>query len=470
MLAFQIGGSWYQCIARRSFSENLIPALSACILAWAARRYAKSAPVLALHLDSAGLLFFTAMIALTAAGNYFHFARLSWLGFLAATAGLIWVLAGRAYLKHWAPLFLFSLLLLPGAPIAAIDWTGAWLKMTSLRLTIALSSLFIPITAKGNVFFVKGDAFEITTACCGMSMWVGLTFLVLLWQIYHRLTVGRTVSLVFLATCLSLLMNGVRLCITAVVAYWTTQSFALSIHSNLEYLLYPIAAAVLWLCMRRISPNSSKRTAGYFPIPSLSPARKLLFFTLVSALLAIPVVVEQLVCVVEPKRQRAAMPTLVGDWHGTDVVISEAVRKNYTPLDVTLTWRMYTTAAQPPVYALVQQATNLENLHDGYACLVFAGAQPKRIGTVRIPGTLASSGSLFEYTLGNQRSYALFLYQSKAGTAIFPANGVWEQLNLAFLGRLPCRLIELNTAIAGSPEQSVKRLTQFASAFSRQPL
>lgn len=470
VLALEVGSSWLQFLGRRSLSDNLIPILSVGILAWCARNYLKSAPAPRLSLSLAGLILLAAMSALTAAGNYFHFARISWLGFLAMIASSIWVLAGRNYCRYWAPLFLFSLELLPGAPIAALESAGAWLKMASLNLTLSLSSLFIPITARGNVFFVKGDGFEITTACCGLSMWTGMTFVVLLWQLYSRLTMRKLALLLVLSTFLSLAVNGIRLCITALVCYWTNQSLALSIHSNLEYLLFPIALSALWVCMRKIGATTSSETAGLEPAISLSVRKRLFYCISISVLLATPIVVQHFVCVVEPRWQRVAIPIELGGWKGTDVEISAAVRKNYTPLDVKLTWRKYNAPDKPSVYALVQQATNLDNLHDGYACLVFAGAQPQRVGSVKLPGALAPSATLVEYTLRDKRCYALFVYQSKAGTAMFPPSGVWEQLNMAFLGRLPCRLIELNTEVGESPELAVARLSQLASLISQQPL
>lgn len=470
VLALAVASSWLQFLSRRSFNDNLIPILSAGILAWFARSHLKSAPAPRLSLSRAGLILLAAASTLTAAGNYFHFARISWLGFLAMIAASLWVLAGRSYCKYWAPCFLFSLELLPGAPLAAIESAGAWLKMASLNLTLSLSSLFIPITAKGNVFYVKGDGFEITTACCGLSMWAGMTFVVLLWQLYNRLTMHKLALLLLMSTLLSLTMNGVRLCITALVSYWTNQSLALSIHSNLEYLLFPIALLVLSAFMRKIGTTASSEAAGYEPAASLSGKKRLLYCISVSVLLAIPALVQHFVCVVEPMRQRAAIPIELDGWRGTDVEISAAVRKNYTPLDVKLTWRKYSALDKPSVYALVQQATNLDNLHDGYACLVFAGAQPQRVGSVKLPGALAPSATLIEYTLRNQHCYALFVYQSKAGTAMFPPSGIWEQLNMAFLGRLPCRLIELNTAVGNSPELAVERLSQLASLIARQPL
>ncbi len=186
-----------------------------------------------------------------------------------------------------------------------------------------------------------------------------------------------------------------------------------------------------------------------------------------SALIAISFMIPALVACLPSNRDAAPsinLPYELDGWTGTDLKMSKAVARNYRPLDVKLLLRSYKPENKPPVDCVIQEATNIHQVHDLFACLNYSGGKPKRLGTININDIGGShNANLFEYTLHRRKYVALFSYQSKAGSASYPPNGFLEQMRLAVVGRVPCRLMELTTPVAGDRKEAISRLTQLAS-------
>lgn len=255
-LVAQVGQSWWFCISRRAASDNYLIVLAGLVMLFSLRRFWTTQPREAIgQRDLRGLLVLGGASIVCSAGTYFHFSRLYWVGFLIMIAGSVWALAGGRMCKHWLPVFIFSLELIPGSPVEFANSLTSWLKVMSMKVALSIASLFIPIEAHGNFFSVKGYAFEVSNACCGLAMLSGLVFVVLLWQLFRAMPVRKIFLLVALATLLAALLNGVRLCLTALIAYGSSQQVALSVHSNLEIVLFPAAMAILWYVSKRVLPG-----------------------------------------------------------------------------------------------------------------------------------------------------------------------------------------------------------------------
>lgn len=251
-LTFHVLQSWYSCLAQKTVNDVLIPILSIVIINGAVRQYLLKSPPFRFSLDVGGLIFLAAMAAVNCAGNYLHLFRIYWLSFTAMSFGMLWALAGKRYARHWLPVFLFSVELLPGGPAELVSSASAWLRVGSVEIARALSTIFIPLVVKNNYFFIKGQPIEITPACSGLSMLTGLIFVVLLWQLVCPMRL-RTVFVLFAAALgAAVLSNGTRLCITALVAYHCSIDTAIAIHSNLEYVLFPVVMILLWTCKRLV--------------------------------------------------------------------------------------------------------------------------------------------------------------------------------------------------------------------------
>jgi hypothetical protein len=148
---------------------------------------------------------------------------------------------------------------------------------------------------------------------------------------------------------------------------------------------------------------------------------KFCFLGAVTVTLVIPVLADLFLSRPNTGQVRAAIPYQFHEWKGKDLPIGADVRKHYDPLDVVLTWRKYRCTDKPSVEVIIQQATNFENLHNLFACMVFAGARPKRVGVVKLSGPQAPTAALFECRLKGKPYYSLFCYQTPAGCAVYPA-------------------------------------------------
>lgn len=174
------------------------------------------------------------------------------------------------------------------------------------------------------------------------------------------------------------------------------------------------------------------------------------------------------------------------NWSGKDLPMTPEVQKNYKPLNVKLLLRQYSNspstlggkqfeeaeqAERTQIDCVVQDATNIHQLHDLFACLQYSKANPKKLKSVIVKGANGPhTVNLYEYALKERKHIALFSYQSKAGAASYPATSLPEQAHLAVVGRVPCRLTELTTPVAGSRRKAINRLKEFASIVCAQPL
>src|SRR5262249_19859382 len=98
---------------------------------------------------------------------------------------------------------------------------------------------------------VRDSPFEVTVACAGLSMLTGLVFSVGVLQLFTRIPLAKLAILLCLCPPVAIGLNGMRLFMTALTAYWISPQTALQIHTNLEYLLFPIGLLSIWQIGRR---------------------------------------------------------------------------------------------------------------------------------------------------------------------------------------------------------------------------
>lgn len=252
-LAMHVIQSWYGNLSQKTLEADLIPVLAALILTSVMPRYVKTAPPLQIRFDSIGLIIFAFMAAVNCTSNYLHLYRIFWLSFAGMLFGFLWAMTGKRYCRHWFPVFLFATELMPGSPLAFLEWCSALLRLASVQLATALSTPFIPLIVENNVFYLKGNAIQISLACSGLSVWTALIFVVLLWQLITSISVRNLALLLALTAVVAVATNGIRLAITAIVAYHSSVESAMAIHSDLEYVLLPLALLSLWQFQRVVS-------------------------------------------------------------------------------------------------------------------------------------------------------------------------------------------------------------------------
>lgn len=245
-LCFRVFVTWHECLSRMQLSDCVLPVSACAILVYAVFRFKKTSPTFAVCRSRFGLFFLSVMCALNVFGTYFHFSRLFWFSAIGMFAGLLWAVAGGKYFRHWLPVFLFSLTAIPGAPASAESHLSTSLQLLSAKIATGLASLFIPVTASGTVFCVNNSTFEVAPACSGLPMMSTLMFFVLLWNVFDPTKLRVMLQLIAIAAVVALAMNGLRLFLMALVAHWHSMDAALSMHTNIEFLFFPLAMFLLW--------------------------------------------------------------------------------------------------------------------------------------------------------------------------------------------------------------------------------
>lgn len=187
-----------------------------------------------------------------------------------------------------------------------------------------------------------------------------------------------------------------------------------------------------------------------------------------------PVLVGYCFLPVDIKRPEGDFPMKIGHWIGRELPVGADVLKNYRPLDNKMSWRRYDSEGGDKdafVECIIQEATNRENLHDLFMCLVYSKVAPQRISVVRTPGKEDEQSALLKFEKDGKAFYTMFSYQTRAGYAIYPPQSLEERLLMLVLGRKPCRLVEIaSPVVPGRQAVTLERIKEVAAGICGIPL
>jgi exosortase len=238
--------SWVAVIFQRSFQENFIQWLVIGLLIVVLSRQPWRQQDFWAHPSLSGfaLLMLSGLAYL--AGAMLSIKTLFWGSYIVLLACLCWTLFGfRFYYRRLAG-FLFALFLLPELPADLQNSISLPLQHFSTQLTTTLAGFLIPITAQGNIFHIRNEAFEVTVACSGLHTWIGFLFAGLMWLLFEPFSMRALLSILLGAPLLAIGTNTIRLFITALVAYWGSPDLGVAVHTNLEYILFPLGLVLMW--------------------------------------------------------------------------------------------------------------------------------------------------------------------------------------------------------------------------------
>lgn len=251
MLAVPAVSSWLQVLAMRSWQQNSIQVLVLLLLGVAiARSDVRETP--RYKPSWAGLVLMALAGFGYLLGGLLSVKSLFWGSLLLLMAGLFWALFSFRCFYSWLGVFLFAFFLLPEIPLDLKMAISLPLQLASTQITTWLAGWQIPITASGNIFYIAGEAYEVTVACSGLHTWIGFLFAGLLWMLFERFSLKSLLAVLLAAPLLALVLNVVRLFVTALVAYHVSPDAGLAVHTNLEYLLFPLGLLLMWQAGRRL--------------------------------------------------------------------------------------------------------------------------------------------------------------------------------------------------------------------------
>lgn len=164
---------------------------------------------------------------------------------------LLWTLTGWKHARHYLPVLIFCCFALTPLPEEIRIRLSLPLQFASINVMGAIVSQLISIDVHGHLFVVRGIAYDVSAACSGLNQWIGLTYVFLIWQMLQRFSFRGWLYIALSIPLLTIALNSSRLVITALVAYFFSEKDALAIHTNIEFILYPIALSVMWMTARR---------------------------------------------------------------------------------------------------------------------------------------------------------------------------------------------------------------------------
>lgn len=235
-------------LSTTSFSWNQVamPCLALpllCAGAVATYRRAKALPQSQSWLGVA-LAIISAMVC--CASQFLHLDFTNKVALTALTANVILAARGRKFLAAFIPTLLFSGFLFPAIPSELFALLSLPLQVICTKLVAICLSPFIPISSHGHLFEIKGELYDVEPGCSGLSMVTTLIFAILLWGMFRAIAVKRYCILFVATPAIAVGLNALRLVVTAVIGYATTQTQALAIHTNIEALLLPLGLILLF--------------------------------------------------------------------------------------------------------------------------------------------------------------------------------------------------------------------------------
>lgn len=243
---------WLESERTRSIREALPPVIALLFLVLGI--FAHRNKFLAIE-KAKSWLGLSVLVAVAAALNIAGFFKLFHTMFplsVALVASFIWAVHGTERLRAVLPLFFLSAFLLPDVPETVRLTLSLPLQHLCTFLTVSFCKLFIPITGSGHYFSISGHSYDVAPGCSGLSMLASFLFAFAIFQTFEKPKPLAYFAIFLFDPLMTMTLNTVRLVITAFSGYFVSQQFALSIHSNLEFVLVPVGLAILWIVGKRL--------------------------------------------------------------------------------------------------------------------------------------------------------------------------------------------------------------------------
>jgi exosortase len=245
------------------YSHGLLCVPAALAIAFSRRRHLAALPVAPTALGLAGAVLAVALLGLGTLGAELFLTRLSLALFLASS---ILYLFGRHHLRALA--FPFALLLL-SIPIPALLITRLTLPLQLTASAMSESGLMaagVPVLREGNVLVLPNATLQVAEACSGIRSLVALVVLALVIGRSVDRRPGARAAILLAAVPVAVLVNGMRVTITALAAYRFGPSVTSgAVHETLGVLTFAAAVVLLGACAQLVRSIEPRMVAGVAP-------------------------------------------------------------------------------------------------------------------------------------------------------------------------------------------------------------
>ena len=455
-----------------SLSAHLSQLIALAFLCFVGVRFVRSAPRIRFSPSPVSLLFLLLCSCALGCSHLLLLHKTVPLLFIGFVACFMWSACGSRFVRHWSPVLLFALFLMPSLPAELIDPVSLLMRRLSTIISTAMASAVIPIRSAGNVFWVGGHEFDVAPACSGLSMWKSFAFLAFFWNLIG-LRRSSFLIVLTLIPVLAVLLNSVRLCITALVAYFRSPSEAMAIHSNLEFVLFPLGLLLLYLAGTRFAATTNEETkqTTIEPVQSAMPSHmRMVSLASITALILLPAAVTSLVHYQMPAAQRLLVPIYLMNFHGCDEVIDEQTRKIYSESENELLDRTYSRPGEAPIELLVAQSRLDGEPHPFDRCVECSGAVFLQRRPVHFAaGNKNMDATFMEYKIDGQLRNSLVWFQWPDRTVPSDDRRSWIMSKIHHIWSRDsgvCRTVMITSNCDEKADATLRRLEQFATALS----
>jgi exosortase/archaeosortase family protein len=428
--------SWLGTLLTRDWSDNLLQVGSALILLCGllkALKQPKNKTVI--RPCWIGLMGLTAVAVVHFMADFYWVKSVYWASFIGLLAGFCWAIAGGKTLLRWFPFFLFSAFMLPIVNAEIQMAVSLPLQMASTWLTAQISGLFIPVIYQHNLLYIRDDIFEITGDCSGLQSWLGFLFAGLIRQMFDGTDTRELVMLLPFSLILALLLNGLRLMITALVAYHVSADQAVSIHTNLDFVLLPIGFFFIWEAggwFRKRKASISNETINREPERSCPKTCVLGLTALLLLLLGVGHYLFQIPLQVVDRP--IMLSKKIDNWSGVDEPLSQEEMRILAGRAIIN--RRYQQEGGRYLWVTLLESSSIQYIHNFLGCLISQGVQPEMSGKMLIRSERGVIGvPVMTYRYHGNRFYELLWYQWDGGSA----QNRWEWYQNILMERLQHR-------------------------------
>lgn len=233
---------WY---TNPDFSHGfLVPVFSAYLL-WTKRQVLARTPV---RPSWAGVFLVAAAIFTLFLGVYGAELFLSRISLVMLLGGLIWTLAGRAYLREVRFPLLVLLLAIP-FPAVVYNQITFPLQIFASKLASAALPLFgVPVLRDGNIIQLPSMQLEVAEACSGIRSLMSLFTAAIFYGYFLERSPRRRFILALAALPIAVFANGIRILGTGLaVQYWDPHKALGFFHEFSGWLIFVVSLFCLYL-------------------------------------------------------------------------------------------------------------------------------------------------------------------------------------------------------------------------------
>ncbi|HEX4153987.1 MAG TPA: exosortase A [Acidobacteriaceae bacterium] len=232
---------WY---SNPDFSHGFLVPLFSAFLIWKKRDALRQIPV---KPSWAGVLLVVASIFTLFLGVYGAELFLSRLSLIMLFGGLIWTLAGRAFLRELRFPLLVLLLAVPLPAVIYNQITFPLQILASKFASAALPLFGVPVLRDGNIIQLPSMQLEVAEACSGIRSLMSLLTAAIFYGYFLEPSPKRRLILALASIPIAVFANGVRIVGTGLaVQYWDPNKALGFFHEFSGWLIFVVCLICLY--------------------------------------------------------------------------------------------------------------------------------------------------------------------------------------------------------------------------------